>query len=126
MFKPTLLRFSMIAALLAFATTTSMWAQTESKSTTQKTAAKKFRGRLPNYYGQIGLSRKQRTDIYAIQEKYHLQIDELEAKLEELKLKQSEEIYAVLTPAQKESLKTLKERRRGSRAKTAASETEEE
>jgi hypothetical protein len=107
MFRPTLLRCLAVAvaSLLAFATTSSMWAQTESKPT-QKAAATKFRGRLPNNYARL-VTPKQRAEIYAIQEQYHAQIEELETQLEELKRKQSDEIYAVLTPEQKATLNVL-------------------
>src|SRR5688500_6931750 len=100
MFRATFLRCLAVALVLAFASS-SMWAQTESKTTTtQKAAAKKFRGRLPNNYGRIGLDAKQREMIYSIQEKYHTEKEELEARLAEIKVKESEEILAVLTAEQ--------------------------
>jgi phage shock protein A len=84
-----------------------MWAQTGTKTTTtQKPAATKFRGRLPNGYGKLGLDSKQRTAIYAVQEKFHAEIDELEQRIEALKTKQNEEILAVLTAEQKAALQT--------------------
>ena len=122
MFQPTLLRCLMVAGL-ALATTSSMWAQTESQGTTQKPAAKKFRGRLPSGYGQLGITQKQRAEIYGIQERYHLQIEELETQLEALKAKQAEEIYSVLTPEQKVTLKTRQDKRKATASiKTPADE----
>ncbi len=104
MFRPTLLRCSLVVCLMAFATT-SMWAQTGSKSAEPaKTAAKKFRGRLPNGYGKLGLDQKQKTAIYKVQEKFHGEIEALEAQIDALKAKQSEEILAILTAEQKAAL----------------------
>ena len=37
------------------------------KSTTKSTTRKKPRGRLPNYYAKVGVSKKQRADIYSLQ-----------------------------------------------------------
>lgn len=122
--RATFLRCLMVAAVLAFASS-SMWAQTSSKSaTTEKPAAKKFRGRLPNNYGKIGLDQKQKTAIYAIQEKYSTEIDELEARIAELKIKQGEEILAVLTADQKTALNALQSKSKSTaKATTPAAET---
>lgn len=107
MFRATLLRGLSMVLVLVFASSV-MWAQTESKpTTTQKAAAKKFRGRLPNNFGKVGLDAKQREAIYAIQEKYHSEKEELEARLAEIKVKESEEILAVLTAEQQTALKAL-------------------
>lgn len=76
-----------------------------------KPAAKKKApagGRLPNNYGRIGLSEKQRNDIYSIQAKYRDQIEALEKQLADLRAKRDAEIEAVLTPEQKQKLEELK------------------
>src|SRR5688572_655874 len=105
--RATFLRCLMVGMVFAFASS-SMWAQTSSKSpATQKAAEKKFRGRLPNNYGKIGLDAKQKSAIYAVQEKYSTEIDELEARIAELKTKQSEEILAILTAEQKTALNAI-------------------
>lgn len=107
MFRATLLRGVMVAFILSLVAS-SMWAQTESKkTTTQNATAKKFRGRLPNNYGKIGLDQKQKAAIYAIQEKYNTEKEELEARLAEIKVKEGEEILAVLTAEQQTALKAL-------------------
>jgi Spy/CpxP family protein refolding chaperone len=107
MFRATLLRGLSVVLVLVFASSV-MWAQTESKpTTTQKATAKKFRGRLPNNFGKVGLDAKQREAIYAIQEKYNTEKEELEARLAEIKVKEGEEILAVLTAEQQTALKAL-------------------
>jgi hypothetical protein len=91
--------------------------------------AKKPRGRLPQYYGQVGISSKQRDAIYAVQAVYGKQIGELQKQVDALKKKQNSEVAAVLTPEQKEKLDTLlvaakkraEDRRSKSKKKTAPS-----
>jgi Spy/CpxP family protein refolding chaperone len=89
--------------------------KSKSKSTKTK-KARKYRGRLPNYYGRIGLSDKQRKKIYSIQISYHEQILALEKQLKELRTKQSTEIEAVLTSDQKKKLNDQLEAARKKRA----------
>ncbi|MBW3542592.1 MAG: hypothetical protein KY476_20200 [Planctomycetes bacterium] len=80
-------------------------AQAEEKADAPKaTARKKPRGRLPNYYGQLGISQQQRTEIYAVQALYSEEIDALEKQLAELKEKRDAEVEAVLTAEQKAKL----------------------
>jgi hypothetical protein len=64
------------------------------------------RGRLPAYYKDL-VSPDQRDEIYAIQGKYNLEIQELEAKIDKLKQARDAEVERVLTPAQQERLKLL-------------------
>ena len=85
--------------------------------------------RVPAYYGQVGLSSKQREMIYSLQAAYAEQIEELERRLEALKARRDEEIEAVLTPQQKGRLGQLREaaaKRRASRGSGAASKPEPE
>ena len=76
------------------------------KATPAKVASKP-RGRLPQYYGQVGLSDKQRQQIYDVQATYKKQIDELQKQIDALKVKEDAEIVAVLTPEQKKNLDEL-------------------
>jgi Spy/CpxP family protein refolding chaperone len=76
------------------------------KATPAKVASKP-RGRLPQYYGQIGLSDKQRQQIYDVQANYKKQIDELQKQIDALKAKEDAEVVAVLTPEQKKNLDEL-------------------
>ena len=69
---------------------------------------KKFRGRLPNNYGKVGISDTQRKTIYTIQAGYRKQLVALTQQIADLKSKQNEEIEAVLTPEQRDRLKTLR------------------
>ena len=64
----------------------------------------KFKGRLPAHYGDL-VTEAQRTQIYAVQEKYAAQIDALKNQLEILETKRDKEIEAVLNAEQKDKLK---------------------
>lgn len=68
---------------------------------------KKPSPRLPNNYGKLELSEAQKDQVYAAQAKFNGQIDALEEQIKALKDKRDEEIEKVLTPAQKQKLKTL-------------------
>ena len=63
----------------------------------------------PSAYGQVGISKKQRETIYSIQKKYFNEITALEEKIEELKEKQSGEMYDVLDDSQKKKLDNLRQ-----------------
>jgi Spy/CpxP family protein refolding chaperone len=75
-------------------------------------------GRVPNGYGQIGLTKDQKERIYGIQAAYSERIKALEAELEELKTEQVVQIKNVLTDAQKSAIENY-EARIGSRRKVA-------
>ncbi|MCH7686793.1 MAG: hypothetical protein IH899_08950 [Planctomycetes bacterium] len=79
------------------------------KSSSPSKKKKTFRRRVPNYYGQIGLAKKQREKIYEIQEEYFNEISALEEKIEELKQKRDTEVYGVLSDQQKKRLDQLRE-----------------
>lgn len=85
--------------------------------------AQKVRHRLPNYFGQIGLSDRQREKIYALQDEYNAQIAELQAKIEELERQRDAKIEGALTDAQKIRLRERREEaRRAREARRAARE----
>jgi hypothetical protein len=69
---------------------------------------KEAKGRLPAYYGEV-VSEEQRAKIYEIQKKYAQQIENLQAQLEALRVKQNEEIEAVLTKEQLDKVNALRE-----------------
>lgn len=75
-------------------------------------------GRVPNGYGQIGLTREQRERIYGIQAAYSERIKEIEAELEQLKAEQVVQIKNVLTDSQKSAIENY-EARMSSRRKAA-------
>ena len=79
----------------------------EETDTTEKKTRKKPRGRVPNHYGKLGLSPKQKETIYGIQAKYQKQIEVLEQQLAELEQQEDEEVSEVLTDDQKERLQEI-------------------
>lgn len=88
------------------------------------TPVRKFRRRLPNYYGQIGITQAQRLKIYSIQEGYFTKIVELERQLAALQAQRDKEIEDVLTPDQKDRLEkaldAAEKRRKSRRSKSTA------
>ncbi|MCA9067862.1 MAG: hypothetical protein KDA84_03005 [Planctomycetaceae bacterium] len=127
MSRNSAIRGLMIVGVLALVTSP-MWAQTgsktsSSKSTTTKTTASKFRGRLPNNFRQLGLSEKQIEDIYIVQKKYYEEIEELEKRLKALEEQEDQEIHAILTAEQKTKLEELRSkfRKPTSKSKTTGS-----
>ncbi len=88
---------------------------------------KKARGRLPNYFGKIGISTAQREKIYAIQSQYRMQMEELEKQIQALREMQVEDIQAVLTDDQKSLLGKLldeAQKRRSSRGRKTPAKDE--
>jgi hypothetical protein len=77
------------------------------------------RGRLPNYYRQV-VTPDQREKVYAIQGTYVEQIAALEKQIADLEAKRDAEIEALLTPEQKEKVKSLAEEARKRREAAAA------
>jgi len=78
----------------------------------QNTPAKKpvpkvTQRKLPDYYGQLHLSEKQRQKVYDLQTLYQGQISDLEAKLAALRAKEEADLLGVLTPEQVRLLENL-------------------
>lgn len=67
---------------------------------TAKPAAKRPRGRLPNYFGQVGISGTQREEIYKIQAAAQGEIAKLHDQIAKLEKKRDEDVRAVLTEDQ--------------------------
>ncbi|MGC1272092.1 MAG: hypothetical protein WBC44_00185 [Planctomycetaceae bacterium] len=63
--------------------------------------ARAKRGRVPNGYGKLGLTRDQKERIYGIQAAYAERVKELTAELEQLKDEQGLQIKDVLSDVQK-------------------------
>lgn len=63
--------------------------------------------RLPTYYNKLGLSPKQKNDIYRIRAKYETEIQELQQKIIELRSQQKSAFEHVLTPSQKARLREI-------------------
>jgi len=106
--------FLMVVVALVMAASPSMTlmlnnaqAQEDQPDSIEKRIRKKPRGRVPNHYGKLGLSPKQKETIYGIQSKYRDQIEALEKQLAELEQQEDEEVEAVLTDDQKTRLQEI-------------------
>lgn len=66
--------------------------------------------RVPDYFGQLGLTDAQRESIYKVRAKHQPKIDALEKQLEDLREQMVKECESVLTASQQ---KLLEERRAG-------------
>ena len=66
------------------------------------------RATLPANYKQLGLSTKQKNDIYKIRAKYAGEIQELEQKIKDLRKQEKFAYENVLTPAQKARLQEIR------------------
>jgi len=69
--------------------------------------AKKFRGRLPNFY-RLVVDQKQRQTIYKIQAEYAPKIADLKAQLDALTKQRDQRVAAVLTPQQRKRVEGFK------------------
>ncbi|MFH5806544.1 hypothetical protein [Alienimonas sp. DA493] len=75
--------------------------------------------RLPPGLGVLRLSQEQKERIYAVQAKYHVQIEALREQIAELEAQQEAEVTAALTPAQKEFLKAYEAMKKAEAAANA-------
>ena len=75
--------------------------------------------RVPDYFGQIGLTPEQRETIYKVRAKHQSQIDALEKQITELQTQMLAECEGVLTDTQKQ---LLDQRRRAATNGKKASE----
>ena len=85
----------------------------------QEVKETKFKGRLPAHYGDI-VSEVQRLQIYAVQEKYAKQIEELNEKLTLLQAQRDREIENMLSAEQKARLKKVQDAAAAQKKKKAA------
>lgn len=69
--------------------------------------AAKPRGRLPKYFGKVGVSATQKQRIYSIQAMYRKRIEALNRQLEDLRSRERKEVLEALTPLQKQRLSEL-------------------
>ena len=79
-------------------------AQVETKA--KKAAKRAFdpTRRVPDYFGQLGLSDDQKESIYQIRAKHQPRIDELEKQLDDLRAQMVRDCESVLTETQKKML----------------------
>lgn len=81
----------------------------------KKDDPKKATGQLPTYWKMLGLTEDQVQKVYKIQNKYNTDIDELEAKIKELKEKMQKERLEVLTADQKKRLEDILKEKSGTK-----------
>jgi Spy/CpxP family protein refolding chaperone len=68
---------------------------------------KKSTASLPSGWGKLGLSKEQKTKIYAIRGEYKVKIADLEQQLTELRSEETRKMVAVLSADQKDKLRKL-------------------
>jgi Spy/CpxP family protein refolding chaperone len=73
----------------------------------------KAKGMLPTYWKQLGLTEEQVQKVYKLQNKYNDEIDQLEAKIKDLKEKLVKERAAILTAEQKKRLEDILKEKAG-------------
>lgn len=91
--------------------------QQEQEELSDEEKLKKYRGRLPNYFGRV-VNDTQRAEIYSIQARFNEQIADLEAQVESLAKQRDEQVVKILTPEQLEEVERYREeasKRRGIR-----------
>lgn len=94
---------------------TAGFAQNPKPADTPKDDPKKATGQLPTYWKMLGLAEEQIQKVYKIQNKYNADIDDLEAKIKELKEKMQKERLEVLTADQKKRLEDILKEKSGTK-----------
>ena len=91
-------------------------AQEEKKGTETKTGEKAVKGKLPNHFDHIGLTKKQEEDVRSAAKpfdeqivKIRKQVDELEKQIHQLEADKATACEQKLTELQKASLKERRE-----------------
>ncbi len=116
----TLTCAALLAVSLAFSDPAVVAQEADAKAKTPAgRKAKKFRGRLPAYYGSV-VERDQRKAIYKVQEEYAGKIAELKAQLQAVTKERDEKIATLLTPEQREKVNELKAAAKAKRQAKAA------
>ena len=101
-------RIRFIAAAFIFALLLSPWATaTRADDKSAKAPDSKLRGQLPQNWNKLGLSDKQKQDVYKVQNEYGSKIDALRKQIDDLRASERKEMEKVLTPAQKERLREI-------------------
>lgn len=93
--------FALAAALAVLSTDGISQDKKDDKKPAEPPRAK---GVLPSNWKKLGLTDTQVQNVYKIQNKYNDQIEELNAKIAELKATRDKELKGVLTPEQKKRL----------------------
>ena len=77
------------------------------RPTAKPKPAAKPRGRLPRFFGKVGVSAVQKRRIYSIQATYRQRVEALNRQLEELRTRERKELLETLTSLQKQRLAEL-------------------
>jgi hypothetical protein len=96
--------------------------ETERTEPTEEQTRKPPRGRVPAGFVKIGISEKQREQIYEIQARYREQVEELLEQLEELKAQEAEEIHSILSDRQKAALQEYRANAAAERRKSSSND----
>ena len=86
---------------------------------TKTVAARKQVRRVPDHFGQIGLTSEQRTNIYGIQTRRFEKIDALEKQIAQERSEMLSECEGILTETQKKLLENLRKAATETRAGTS-------
>lgn len=100
-----MLRLRVMLPLLVVGVLSSGFLMGEDKKTDKEPIIVK--AQLPRYYKQLGLSNKQRTDIYKIRGKYAAEIQKLTEQIAALKAQEKIDLENILSAAQKARLKEI-------------------
>src|SRR4051812_21357393 len=68
----------------------------------------RVRGNLPPGFKKLGLSADQTQEVYRIRASYRSRIDELQAKIDQLRKEERLALDKVLTPAQRDRLREIR------------------
>jgi len=102
--RETILRKVLLAAVVALSAGLAIG----TSSIGQEAKDKKAKGRLPPYYADI-VTETQKTQIYAVQDKYARQIADLQSQLDAVQKQRDTEIESLLNAEQKDRLKRARE-----------------
>lgn len=87
----------------------------ETQEETAEERLKRFRGRLPNYFGRV-IDESQREQIYELQARFNEQIDSLEMQIADLTKERNELVEKVLTPEQLAEVNRMREEAKARRS----------
>lgn len=79
--------------------------------------------RLPNHFGKLSLSEKQKAEVYGVIRRFRAEIDPLEARLEQLRRDQQSAVEALLSADQRKQLGTLRAESKSKADKTPSTKT---
>jgi len=89
------------------------------------TASSEKAVRLPNHFGKLLLSDKQKAEIYGVIRRFRADIDPLEARLEQLRRDQQAAVEALLSADQRKQLGTIRAESKSKADKTPSTKTSE-